>query len=68
MTKFGTIPGFTGSEIERAALSGSIFPTETAVERTIKKQLAKSLNRLANYIDPTIVNRFDTRNLSERYC
>lgn len=68
MTKFGIIPGFTGSEIERAALAGGVFPTETAVERTIKKQLAKSLNRLACYLDPSIVNRFNTRYVSERYC
>ncbi|MGI9319510.1 MAG: hypothetical protein ACR2QW_19430 [bacterium] len=68
MTKFNTIPGFTGSEIERATMAGSILPTETAVERIIKQQLARGLTRLANYIDPSIVSGFNTPKVSERYC
>lgn len=68
MPKFNPVPGFTGSEIERATMASGIFPAEKAVERTIKRQLAKGLTRLANYIDPSIVRGFEARSVRERYC
>lgn len=68
MTKFYPVPGFAGSEIERATMASGIFPVETAFERTLKRQLAKGLTRLANYIDPSIVRGFEARSVSEHYC
>lgn len=68
MTEFNPVPGFTGSEIERATMASGTFPVETAAERTIKQQLAKGLTRLANYIDPSIVRDFEARSMRERYC
>ncbi len=68
MKIFNPVPGFTGSEIERATMASGIFPTETAIERSVKRQLAKGLTRLANYIDPAIARDFGTRSVSERYC
>ncbi len=55
MIKFNAFPGFTGSEIERAAMVSGVFPGESALERAAKRQIAKALARLAGYIDPTAV-------------
>ncbi len=60
MTKFETFAGYTGSEMERAALVSGVFPTESALERTIKQQAAKVLARIAGYIDPAAVRGFAT--------
>ena len=68
MTKFNPVPGFTGSELERATMASGTFPVETAVERALKRQLARGLTRLANYIDPSIVGGFKARSVRERYC
>ncbi len=55
MIKFNTFPGFTGSEIERAAMASGIFPTESRLEAVMKRQVAKILAQLAGYIDPTAI-------------
>ena len=61
MNKFNAIPGFTGSELERAALASHINPVETAFERTIKHKLAAVLRQVASYIDPPIISNAPLR-------
>ena len=68
MTRYKTTPGFTGSEIERAAMSSGIFPSESALERMAKQQIAKGLTRLANYLDPSILNGIKTSNSRNACC
>ena len=52
MTQYRPIIGFTGSEIERAALVAGHFPVETALERAVKQKLASGLKKIADYLDP----------------
>ncbi len=66
MTRYNPIPGYTGSEIERATMVSGIFPVETALIRTVKQQVAKGLTRLANYIDPAVVHGFESREMGQR--
>ena len=68
MIKYNTIPGFTGSEIERAGMSGGVFPMESTLERAVKQRVAKGLIGLANYIAPSNVVRVEARNMEESYC
>ena len=68
MNKYRPTLGFTGSEIERATMSGSAFPIESALERVLKKQIAKSLNRLASYLDPSNLKGLDVRKVDNSCC
>jgi hypothetical protein len=68
MIKHNTIPGFTGSEFERATMASCSFPMETTLERAIKQRVAKGLIRLANYLAPSNVNRLEDCNMRESFC
>ena len=61
MTKFETFVGFTGSEMERAAMVSNVFPSESALERVVKQRIARILTRMADYIDPVSVQGFTSR-------
>lgn len=61
MKKFETFAGFTGSEMERAAMVSNVFPTESVLERAIKHRIAKVLTRIARYIDPVVAQGFAAR-------
>ena len=68
MTRYEVIPGYTGSEIERASMTSYTDLQESAVERMIKKQIAKGLAQLASYIAPSDVGVYEVRELKERCC
>lgn len=55
MKKYEAFIGVTGSEIERAALAGGIFPQETRFEALVKREVAKGLAKLAGKIDPIVI-------------
>jgi hypothetical protein len=67
MTKYNTNPGFSGSELERATMASCTFPMETVLERSIKRQIAKGLTDLANYIYPSSAAGFEVRKI-EQHC
>lgn len=68
MIKYNPIPGFTGSEFERATMASCTFPMETALERAIKQRAAKYLIRLANYLTSSNVDRLEARSMKESFC
>ncbi len=43
MKKFDVVVGFTGSEVERAALATTVFPVEPRFERRFEQKLIKDL-------------------------
>ena len=68
MSNIHTVPGYTGSEIERATLSSQSFPTESALERAIKAKLASYLTRLADTIAPKAVTALPKPLLEKQCC
>ena len=54
MKRFETVVGYTGSEVERAALATNIQPVETRLEALVKREVAKVLARVAKSIDHTV--------------
>ena len=68
MKQLNTQLGFTGSEIERAAMAGGVFPTEWKVEKTIKHHFALGLARIAKSIDPSILRELEIRTAQPRNC
>lgn len=65
MSEYKTISGYSGSELERAAMAGCDFPRESTLERVVKQQVARGLIRLANYLAPAASLHVDTHDMRE---